>query len=269
MDDIVAQGEALTNLECEILYPKIHLYRNLIKAPNELVEILKESEFNPGSSKVFTEWVPWSIFGTYLNQTPLPEYLMSSVTPEERDEKFYIHYRHAENILNAFHASTSHFLSFYNENKEDNWIIMGPSYSRYSHDNDPHSSDNVMMHHTDFVRIEEEVPGNKFILTCTMYLNDDYDGGDLDFIINDHQFTYKPKAGDVLVFPSSHPRLLSGGNMYLHAVRKVEKKDKYIIRCFYQVPYSGSAEWLSKQSKYGPEVWAEMERKRIEEGRRY
>ena len=259
----------MNDLDWEELYPRIHLYRNLIKDPDALVEILKQSEFEPGSSKVFTEWMPWSIFGTYLNQTPLPEYLMSSVPPEERDEKFYSHYEHAENIMNAFHTSTDHFLSIYGEKKEDNWIIMGPSYSRYFHDNNPHSAENVMMHHTDFVRIEEDMPGNKFVLTCTMYLNDDYRGGGLDFIVNNHQFTYKPKAGDVLVFPSSHPHLLSEGNMYLHAVQRVQGKDKYLIRCFYQVPYGGSEEWLSNQEKYGKEVWAEMERKRIEEGRRY
>jgi hypothetical protein len=259
----------MNDLNWEVLHPRIHVYRNLIKDPESLVEILKESELNPGSSKVFTEWIPWSIFGTYLNQTPLPEYLMGSVSPDQRDDKFYNHYEHAENILNAFHISTDHFLSVYDEKKGDDWVIMGPSYSRYFNDNDPHSSENVMMHHTDFVRIEEDMPGNKFVLTCTMYLNDDYDGGDLDFIVNDYQFTYKPKMGDVMVFPSSHPNLLSEGNMYLHAVKKVEKVDKYLIRCFYQVPYQGSAGWLKNQERYGEEVWAEMERKRIEEGRRY
>jgi hypothetical protein len=258
----------MNDLDWEALYPKIHVYRNLIKDPDSLVSILKESEFNPGSSRVFAEWIPWSVFGTYLNQTPLPEYLMNSVPDEKKDDKFYKEYDYAENILNAFYVSTNHFLSVYGEAKGDDWIVMGPSYSRYFHDNDPHSSKNVMMHHTDFVRIEEEMPGNKFVLTCTMYLNDDYKGGGLDFIINNDQFIYKPKKGDVLVFPSSHPEILSEGNMYLHAVEKVIGKDKYLIRCFYQVPYAGSKEWLNNQEKYGKEVWLEMEKKRIEEGRR-
>lgn len=255
-------------MKWDILYPRIHVYRNLINDPNSLVEILKESEFNPGSSKVFTEWIPWARFGTYLNQTPIPEYIMYSTPEEDRDEKFYKEYQHAENILNAFYTATNHFLNIYNEKRGSDWIVMGPSYSRYFYDNDPNSSENVMMHHTDFVKIEQDMPGNKFILTCTMYLNDDYDGGDLDFIIKNDHFTYKPKAGDVLVFPSSHPNILSEGKMYLHAVKKVEKKDKYLIRCFYQVPHEGSVRWLENQKKYGEDAWAEMEKKRIEEGRR-
>lgn len=259
----------MSNIKYELLYPKIHLYKNLIPDPQILVQMLKDSENNPGSSKVFMDWIPWSRFGTYLDQTPIPESIIANTPDLERDEKFNNEYKYAKIIWDAFHLATDHFLKEYQVSKGEDWVIMGPSYSRYFYDNDPTSYENVMNHHTDFVKIEAEMPGNKFALTCTMYLNDDYEGGDIDFIIKNDHIPYKPKAGDVLVFPSGHPDILSDGDIYLHGVKKVEKVDKYLIRCFYQVPYSGSAKWLDHEKKYGKEVWAEMEKKRIKEGRRY
>ncbi len=259
----------MSDVHYEVLYPKIHLYKNLIPNPEKLVEILKESESKPGSSKIFFDWVPWSRFGTYLNQTPIPEVILTEIPESERDEKFYYEYNYAKIIWNAFNTATNHFLNEHGVTKGDNWVIMGPSYSRYFYDNNPRSHKDVMTHHTDFVRIEADMPGNKFAITCTMYLNDDYEGGDIDFIIKNNHITYKPKAGDVLVFPSGHPDILSDGHMYLHGVKRVKKADKYLIRCFYQIPYEGSAEWLANQEKYGKDVWADMEKRRIEAGKRY
>lgn len=259
----------MSEVKYEMLYPKIHLYKDLIPNPETLVQMLKDSENNPGSSKVFLDWIPWSRFGTYLDQTPVPESILATVLENERDEKFYNEYKYAKIIWDAFYTATNHFLNQYGVAKGNDWIVMGPSYSRYFYDNNPESDENVMIHHTDFVRIEADMPGNKFAITCTMYLNDDYDGGDIDFIIKNDHIPYKPKAGDVLVFPSGHPDILPEGHNYLHGVKKVQNKDKYLIRCFYQAPHPGSPEWLENEKKYGKEVWAEMEKKRIQEGRRY
>jgi len=259
----------MSEIKYEILYPKIHLYKDLIPQPEILVQMLKDSENNPGSSKVFRGWIPWSRFGTYLDQTPIPNSILLQTPEEERDEKFYNEFKYANIIWNAFHTATDHFLNEYNVSKGDDWLIMGPSYSRYFYDNNPRSDENVMIHHTDFVRIEADMPGNKFAITCTMYLNDDYDGGDIDFIIKNDNVPYKPKAGDVLVFPSGHPDVLPEGHNYLHGVKRVKNKDKYLIRCFYQIPYAGHPHWLENEKKYGKEVWAEMEKQRIKDGRRY
>jgi hypothetical protein len=259
----------MSEIEYKVLYPKIHLYKNLIPNPEVLVQMLKDSENNPGSSKVFDGWLPWSRFGTYLDKTPIPDLIAETTKDSEKNEKFYNELKYAQIVWNAFYTSTDHFLKKYNVIKNENWVVMGPSYSRYFYDNNPRSNKEIMAHHTDFVKIEENMPGNKFAVTCTMYLNDDYIGGDIDFLIKNDNISYKPKAGDVLVFPSGHPDVLSDGNTYLHGVKRVQKSDKYLIRCFYQIPYSGSPEWLANQKKYGKELWAEMEKKRIALGRRY
>jgi hypothetical protein len=55
-----------------------------------------------------------------------------------------------------------------------------------------------------------EWPGYKHWLTCNIYINDNYEGGGLSFKVftneteYDH-FSYKPSAGDALVFPSHDP----------------------------------------------------------------
>jgi molybdopterin converting factor small subunit len=77
-----------------------------------------------------------------------------------------------------------------------------------------------------------------------MYLNDDYEGGEIEFRLFDglyHEmktedsnfidlknnktiegFNYKPKAGDIVIFPSDIP--------YYHGIKKIVKGNKLLIR---------------------------------------
>jgi predicted 2-oxoglutarate/Fe(II)-dependent dioxygenase YbiX len=80
-----------------------------------------------------------------------------------------------------------------------------------------------------------------------MYLNADYEGGEIDFrIFNDRDdkmritggellpldanygeipaIMYKPQAGDLIIFPSRVP--------YYHGVRRVSTGTKYFVRMF-------------------------------------
>jgi hypothetical protein len=94
-----------------------------------------------------------------------------------------------------------------------------------------------------------------------MYLNDDYDGGEVSFKVfqdesNDPdaeyvRHMYKPESGDVTIFPSRAP--------YYHGVRSVHNGIKYFIRSFYMYDYDGSEEWHANKNKYGEELWRQME----------
>lgn len=115
--------------------------------------------------------------------------------------------------------------------------------------------------HTDRFEGLDKSPGPKHILTATLYLNDDCDGGEVAFLRHDMSpasvTVYKPKAGDITVFPSSSP--------FFHAAMPVKSnRPKYFIRFFYTWGYEGSSEWYENAKKYGKDVWIEMERDRVQ-----
>lgn len=245
-------------MKYEVLYPKIHVYKDLLPGVDELVQILKESEQDPNTSYIYKDWKPWSIFGTYVYQID-NDILHSNIT----DERFLKEKHYLELVKNAFYTSTGHFLDEHNLKLPEDWQIMGPSFSKYNQDSYV-GNGLAMRRHTDYQPWESEVPGYKFALTCTMYLNDTYEGGEISFKIKDKVIDYKPKPGDVIVFPSGHPNFLCEDEVYLHGVKQISGGDRYLIRCFYQFYYPGSEEWHKNKEKYGEELWAKMERERIE-----
>jgi hypothetical protein len=47
-------------------------------------------------------------------------------------------------------------------------------------------------------------------------------------------------------------------------VAKTTSGKKYFIRMFWGYEYEGSPKWLEQESIYGPEEWAEIEKRRID-----
>jgi len=263
------EDKKMNNITVKQLDENIYVYRGLIPNSKRIVELFKQSELNKGTSFLFDDWQPWSRFGHYVYTIG---HFLNEGDPNI-DNPLYLEEAAAlRTIQHAFGYATENFMSAHNLKIGDDWIIMGPSISKYTHDNEPTGGkDNLeMMHHTDYKALEADAPGAQFALTCTMYLNDDYEDGGIVFLTgNKTVIDYKPEAGDVLVFPSGHPDLLSQEGRYLHGVKKIRNVDKYLIRCFYQIPFDGTKEWHENQEKFGVEEWARMEKERIEKGERY
>jgi hypothetical protein len=117
-----------------------------------------------------------------------------------------------------------------------------------------------MRYHSDYQREQGDAPGYKFIITCTIYFNDDYEGGEIDFAMGDKLVKYKPEAGDLLVFPSGHPDYLTEDGMpYLHGVMPAYKNNKFLSRMYWQKYQKGTDEWYEKEKQYGKEVWLSMQ----------
>lgn len=72
---------------------------------------------------------------------------------------------------------------------------------------------------------------SKFV--CLLYVNDDYEGGELSF--RDHDITIKPKAGQLITFP--------GGFNNIHQVKEVLSGTRHTIGAF----------WDYLESEYSPE----------------
>ena len=74
------------------------------------------------------------------------------------------------------------------------------------------------------LRVHHDAEGNETMaMSIVIYINDDYNGGNLRFV--DHDFEIKPKAGSLLVFPSTDD--------YEHGVMTVEPgPTRYAIPAF-------------------------------------
>lgn len=87
--------------------------------------------------------------------------------------------------------------------------------------------------HTVLLRYEEEntfyshidnQPGNPRVLSVLMFLNDDFEGGELEF--KEFNIKIKPEAGDVIAFCSAFP--------YIHQVHPVTKGIRYSAIRWYE-----------------------------------
>lgn len=69
--------------------------------------------------------------------------------------------------------------------------------------------------------------GYEFVqFSSVLYLNDNYSGGELYFPNQD--FLYKPKAGDIVTFPS-------GGTEYMHSVNRVTEGKRYTMAMWHSM----------------------------------
>lgn len=244
------------------LFPKIHVYKGLLNNCDDLVDILKKAEEDSDTTYLFKDWRPWSFFGTYVYQIN-----NDAIHSGAQNEKLQKEINYLEMVKKAFFNSTSDFLKEYRLDLPEDWQMMGPSFSKYTTDQDEEGRVGrgmSMSRHTDYVPWMKDVPGYKFALTCTMYLNDDYDGGEISFKVGDQYIDYKPVTGDVIVFPSGHPEFLADDHPYLHGVKKISGNPRYLIRFFYQFYHLGSEEWLKNEKKHGKEIWGKMEEERIQ-----
>jgi hypothetical protein len=137
------------------------------------------------------------------------------------------------------------------------WTTNGPAIARYKTDMEEPLA---MAYHSDFVREPIVSPGYKFGITALTYFNDDYQGGEIDFIVDGEAYMYKPEAGDYLIFPSGHPDILTKeGQVYLHGVMPAKGEKKYISRMYWMKYEIGDNEWFEKEAEFGKDAWKDMQ----------
>jgi heme-degrading monooxygenase HmoA len=70
-------------------------------------------------------------------------------------------------------------------------------------------------------------------------------------------YDYKPKAGDVVVFPSTPP--------FYHSSLKTENGTKYIVRTYWRTNQEPTEEWEEGIKKYGEEEWIKQQEEKAKE----
>lgn len=243
------------------LYDQVTVYPNAIKNVEKHIEMLKDSEYKIGGKYNFNAWQDWYGIGTMMN--------IGMLNKDEDLKNKYLDNLHAQNQIDfmkdardAFYSTTEDYFSEYNIelpnwDPKPNWARSGLSVCRYNITKNPQHL--ALAYHTDTHEFDLESPGQKFGITCTMYLNDNYEGGEVSFLneADGEVVTWKPTAGDVIVFPSHSP--------FFHGVHPVFSGSRYLIRTWWFFDYAGSKNWHENNKKYGEEVWIEMEKKRKRE----
>ena len=262
------------NLEAVEIYPNIIVYKNMFKDISKSYKVLTDSLIET-EDRVFSPWTQWSIFGDYLNPI-VPIFSMSekfgnlknieTTTQVQEDQKNF-----AIEMMENFHLVTEDYIKKYNididlnetsldenGNTVNTWRWTGGTIGKYHVSNE--TEKHGMRYHSDYMPEQGQAPGYKFIITCTIYFNDDYEGGEVDFVMGDKLVKYKPEAGDLLVFPSGHPEYLTEeGKPYLHGVMPSYNKNKFLSRMYWQKYQSGTDEWYKKEKEFGKETWLEMQ----------
>jgi len=237
--------------EIEEIYPKVVVYRNALKDTKQFLStILNESPYAEKWSSWYTMGKQTSVneYGYFFGNT-FPDY---SQWAESRDtNENYV----SAAIANAFYSSTKDYVERY-QIKLPNWSHGIPTIN--SHTAQKADGKLAMQHHTDSIMSQSEWPGYKHWITCNIYINDNYEGGGLSFKVfrtetEYDKFSYKPQAGDSLVFPSHHP--------YYHGVKKTLSGEKFFIRTFWGYEYEGSEEYRLNHQLFGQD-WLKAEEKR-------
>jgi hypothetical protein len=264
-----------SSLEAIEIYPNILVYKNMFKDISKSYKILTDS-LSESEDRLFSPWTKWSYFGQYMSPI-IPSFSVSdkygnlkqieTKTQVEEDQKNF-----GIEMMENFHLVTQDYIKRhgvdidFNETSIDEdgqvvptWRWAGGTIAKY--DISDKNQLIGMNYHSDYMREQGSAPGWKFVITCTIYFNDDYEGGEVDFAMGNKLVKYKPEAGDLLVFPSGHPDYLTEEGMpYLHGVMASYYKNKFLARMYWQKYQKGTDEWYQKEKEFGKEVWAGMQK---------
>jgi hypothetical protein len=238
------------DLQYTELYPKIDVYTGLLPDADRLYQAMKQSEEDGDGRYYLGKWDKWSVFGTYTQQK------FDQNEPREFGERYDEEKYLSDRVYEAYNTAINDYIARHQIKLPEGARLMSSSFSKYDEEINIMKNQLTMQYHTDYIISERDMPGNKFFITCTTYINDNYDGGDICFYMDGKFINHKPKAGDILIFPSVEP--------YYHGVKAITKGNKFFVRNFITYLFNGTEEWLENQKIHGAHKWAKMEEKRLE-----
>jgi predicted 2-oxoglutarate/Fe(II)-dependent dioxygenase YbiX len=243
--------EDIDGLVFEEIYPNVIVYKNMLSNPKKAYKVISRSEESSSTKSYLKPWTPWAKFGTYTQIK-----WGNELIDVEKNEQFYDEEALSNEITEAYNKAISHYTKRTGLKLPGDATFSGHSYCKYFDQVDELKNNMTMQYHTDYIISQKDMPGPKFHTTCTFYINDNYEGGDLEFYIDNNIINLKPSAGDLVIFPSTDP--------YYHGVKQIFNGNKYFVRNFVMTTYEGSKEWLENQKNHGAYRWSKQEWERIE-----
>jgi hypothetical protein len=259
------------SLESHEIAPNIRVYTNLFPDINEVLGIIYEHEKttteNPDTASYFKPYRDWYTFGR-LTDSDGREKAEEEI--DECEKNKYVNYADQKNlankIKNARKLVIQDYCKIYGINETDSAdFYIQPSVNLAEYEpgfemDQNHLEDGspwvarhepiAMNYHTDFEIKKMCRAEDNFLLTCNMYWNDDYEGGEIVFFSSAGLLPYKPNAGEVLIFPSGSPYFPIDGDCYFHCARTVTKKRKYFSRNYLMYKHVPTEEMLSLEDAY-------------------
>jgi Rps23 Pro-64 3,4-dihydroxylase Tpa1-like proline 4-hydroxylase len=206
----------LQNFNFEILDLGLVYYKNVIKNPKELIDKIEtlDSRISLGENKEtkVKPWVKW----TYGDGEDKLMFCWQKFIPQVKDIKeedpyFKEQMEISSELFGALESTLSHYSNqiypFAAKNiksRESTMHIL--RYDESGH-LPPHQDQGV----------------SSRVLSVLLYLNDDYEGGEIEFRHSNVKF--KPDAGSILFFPSNF--------LYVHEVHPVTKGPRYALPNWY------------------------------------
>jgi hypothetical protein len=220
----------------EKLHENVYRYKNAIENPSELIKAIEDTESNPDINSVVPVWKDWassSADGVNFGKKKDLNLVNVNQLNQENKEK-------AEYIINTIRDAISRVAKAF---VKDRGLNFEPNTSPFVGVSKYLTGCYMGAH------FDAQAGDQSLQYSMIFYLNDDYEGGEISFIIrepdlrlpeNDHlrpkpdiddptnkdlvDFWLKPNPGDALIFPSTAP--------YRHQVHIMKSGVKYIIPGF-------------------------------------
>lgn len=251
------------------LHEKIFVFHNVLSDPTGLIDYYVNQP---------DKWVPWYTFGDMIPDIDMPsdsweefpsfsEWKSAVIDTFSTSDyqKVFPDDPYAKEIAESWYFCSKQYIKMTGVKLKE-WHSSPWALARYYPGAEPLGAIHTMNCHTDYQQDQREYPGHQSHITGVLYPNDNYTGGEIVFRkftdeFNDETFkeaefetVYKPKAGDLILFPSDHP--------YYHAVRNVYGAPKYIFRLYWRVYQEASDFYKALVEKYGEEEFEKMEQER-------
>lgn len=209
-------------LDYEILDLGMVYYKNIIKDPKQLIIDIEslDKKYNEDSAPEKTSvkpWMPWT-YGSGHNKLM---FCWQKFIPQVKDlQEDDIYFEEQKNISSQLFGALDQTLKHYSTE-------LYP-FAEKNIKSREHTMHLLRYDESGHLPAHQDQGVSSRVLSVLLYLNDDYEGGEIEFRHSNLKF--KPQAGSVLFFPSNF--------LYVHEVYPVTKGPRYALPNWYHnIPF--------------------------------
>lgn len=247
------------SLDSHEILPHVRVYPKVFPDIEEMKSILYEHEItttaDAESPHLFEPYRPWYTFGRVTDVQKTPD--DASHENIRRQTHFFDRVKQVREAVIADYCDKYKVFDFI---ITETWIQSSVNLAEYfdgASVSDTHIEGSsfsfqpkAMNYHTDFEIKKMCEESDNFALTCNIYWNDNYDGGEVVFFDSDQLLPYKPKQGEVLIFPSGSPFFPADGQAFYHCANSVFNGKKYFSRNYLQYKHVPTEEMRNAREDY-------------------